>query len=172
MVKEIYDDPHIILLPQICLNCFDQIKAIDQFRENCIRSDGHLRGLIAEIQLIAMNTTDEQHHEQHHEEIEYLHSDKEIKDDADNILFEEEDEELELNLTDVEQEMDNQIKREIHINKKQKKGRKKCRKDYNIACEICGKTYTKGDMKFHLNAHYGNFDLFFLTHHIFTYEIY
>lgn len=152
MVKEVYDDPHIILLPQICGNCFDQIKAIDQFRENCHQADGHLRGLIAEIQLMAMNTS-ELSSEQNHEEIEYSHSDKEIKDDPDHILS---GDELELDVATDEPEMDNQLKREIHVSRTQKKGRKKSRKDYNIACEICGKTYTKGDMKFHLNAHNGN----------------
>lgn len=50
-------------------------------------------------------------------------------------------------------------------NATQSKGRKKNRKDYNIACEICGKTYTKGEMKYHLNSHYGNFGVVLIPFH-------
>lgn len=35
------------------------------------------------------------------------------------------------------------------------KRQKKDRKSYSIPCEVCGKLYTKGDMKFHLNLHNG-----------------
>lgn len=135
--KETYEHPQINLMPKLCINCCQQIKAFDKFRKHCIESDNYLREVIAELLLNVTDNLNDITDET--EEIEALPFDQVMQEPSHCHI-------------DVHiQNDDDRIARQ--------KGQKKCRKDYNIACEICGKTYTKGDMKFHLNSHYGKFDL-------------
>ena len=162
--KETYEHPQIVLLQKLCIKCSEQIRAFEEFRKRCIESDNYLREVIGELLLNATENSHDIHYYSDNknelilnatEELDDIQYYSDSKDDADHgieyskaIPFDQYIDESSTCQTDVLTGEDSNANR--------CKGQKKNRKDYNIACEICGKTYTKGDMKFHLNSHYGN----------------
>lgn len=158
LAKEIYQSPALILMPQICTTCYGQIMAMDKFRNKCLSSDKQLRSLINDLRIKECF-----HSKTPIENYEYVESIQSLDECYENFQIEILGESF--NLADVNDEPEDQTRQEVQElatddqagkseMKKQNKN-KKNRTCYSTPCEICGKLYMKGDMKFHLNSHNG-----------------
>lgn len=130
--EENYDESFYKMPSSLCNNCAQQITAIEEFRNTCIQNDRTLREYITKL-----NSSEPPELKDDDEESYYL-SEEEVEENC-SVMLE--------NVEILEEPITNHTAKH-----------KKNRKDYNIACDICGKMYSKGDMKFHLNTHEGEFN--------------
>lgn len=136
-----------MLMPQICAICYERAKAFVIFCETCLRSDHKIQSLLLELEMNDTKDEDMQSREATQEVIlnyppEELAFKTIVEDAPDETDTEYNELAIEIVVTD---------NTDTPSSQKLKKGKK----SYSIPCEICGKLYTKGDMKYHLNLHNG-----------------